>query len=323
MKGRVWVLVTGSALAMLAGLAWGAAPLGPGGLREALQDPGTPAGQILWQLRLPRVLLAFLVGAGLGLTGAVLQALVRNPLADPYLLGLSGGAGLGAVAAIALAVTSPWGVPAAAFVGALAAILLVYRVSVVAGSRLDPRVLLLAGVVIGAFAGALMSAIIALSPAPQLRSAWLWLMGGFGAASWQALAVFAAYAILPAGLLFLSARRLDLLVLGEDTAQYLGVDIEQAKRVVYFAASLLTAAAVAVAGVIGFVGLVVPHAMRRLVGPLHAGLLPAVAVASGGFLVLADLFARVVVRPLELPVGVVTAVVGVPLFVLVLRQAQR
>ena len=323
MTPRVVLLPVAALLAIVAGLAFGASAPGPSGLAAAFADPDGVPGQILFQLRLPRVLLAFAVGSGLGVTGAVLQALVRNPLADPYLLGLSGGAGLGAVVAIAAAVTSPWGVPMAAFCGAIGAVLLVYRVSVVSGRRLDPRVLLLGGVVVGAFAGALMSAIISLSPAPQLRSAWLWLMGGFGGASWQALAVFGAYAVVPAVLLFASARQLDLLVLGEETAQYLGTDIERVKRVVYFAASLLTAAGVAVAGVIGFVGLVVPHAVRRLIGPLHARLLPSVALASGAFLVLADLVARTVVRPLELPVGVVTAVVGVPLFVVLLRRTQR
>jgi iron complex transport system permease protein len=144
-----------------------------------------------------------------------------------------------------------------------------------------------------------MSAVITLAPAAQLRSAFLWLLGGFGAASWQALAVFAGYAAVPAGLLFLSARQLDLLALGEEPAQYLGADIERVKRLVYFAASLLTAAPVAVCGIIGFVGLVVPHAMRRLVGPLHLRLLPAVFLASGAFLVLADLLARTVVSPVN------------------------
>jgi iron complex transport system permease protein len=181
-------------------------------------------------------------------------------------------------------------------------------------------VLLLGGVVVGAFCGAIMTAIIVLSPASQLRSAFLWLLGGFGAASWQALGVFAAYATVPALLLVLQARRLDLLALGEEQAQYLGADIERSKRVVYFAASLLTAAAVAVAGMIGFVGLVVPHAMRRIVGPLHRGLLPAVFLGGGGFLVVADALARTVARPLELPVGVITALVGVPLFAVLLRR---
>ena len=309
--------------AVMAGLVFGATPGGWGAFLEAVGTPESPGGLILRDLRLPRVLLAFAVGGGLGITGAALQALVRNPLADPYLLGLSGGAGLGAVVAIALSAGSPWAVPGAAFAGALGAIGLVYRLAVVSGRRLDPRVLLLAGVVVGSFAGAIMSAVITLAPATQLRSAFLWLLGGFGAASWQALAIFVGYAVVPAGLLFLSARQLDLLALGEEPAQYLGSDIERVKRVVYFSASLLTAASVAVCGIIGFVGLVVPHAMRRLVGPLHLRLLPAVFLASGAFLVLADLLARTVVRPVELPVGVVTAIVGVPLFVTLLRRSMR
>jgi len=317
-------LLVGAALgAVLLGLLVGATPIAPGAVWAGLLDPESPAATIVRDLRVPRVLLAFAVGGGLGLSGAGLQALVRNPLADPYLLGLSGGAGLGAVGAIAFAGDAPWAVPAAAFAGALGAIALVYRLSVVAGRRLDPRILLLAGVVVGAFAAAIMAAIITLAPATQLRNAFLWLLGGFGAASWDSLAVYAAYAALPVVLLVRSARRLDLLSLGEEPAQFLGADIERTKRLVYFAASLLTAAGVAVSGIIGFVGLVVPHAMRRLVGPLHLTLLPAVFLASGTFLVLADAIARAALPPLELPVGVVTALVGVPLFALLLRRALR
>lgn len=320
---RRLTLLLAAVAAVLLGLAIGVAPSGAGELVAAIRAPESAAGVILRQLRLPRVLLAFLVGGGLGLTGAALQALVRNPLADPYLLGLSGGAGLGAVAAIAFGATSPWAVPAASFAGALAAISVVYRLSVVAGRRLDPRVLLLSGVVVGAFTGAIMSAIIALAPAAELRNAVVWMLGGFGAASWQALAVFAAYAMVPAVLLLSHARQLDLLALGEEPAQYLGADIERVKRVVYFAGSLLTAAAVAVCGIIGFVGLVVPHALRRIVGPLHARLLPAVFAAGGAFLVLADAAARSLLAPRELPVGVVTAITGVPLFVILLRKSLR
>jgi iron complex transport system permease protein len=309
--------------AVLVGLVVGVAPSGVVELLAAVREPDSPAGVILRQLRMPRVLLAFLVGGGLGLTGAALQALVRNPLADPYLLGLSGGAGLGAVAAIALGTGNSWAVPAASFAGALGAIGVVYRLSVVADRRLDPRVLLLSGVVVGAFTGAIMSAIIALAPAAELRNAVVWMLGGFGAASWQALAVFAAYAVVPAALLLVHARQLDLLALGEEPAQYLGADIERVKRVVYFASSLLTAAAVAVCGIIGFVGLVVPHALRRVVGPLHARLLPGVFLAGGAFLVLADAVARSLLAPRELPVGVVTAITGVPLFVVLLRRSLR
>lgn len=319
-----WASLTAAAgAAVLLGLMFGAAASGPGALVDAWRDPASPAATILLQLRLPRVILAFLVGAGLGVSGAVLQALVRNPLADPYLLGLSGGAGLGAVLAIALATPSPWVIPVAAFVGALTAVALVYRLSVVAGRRLDPRILLLSGVVVGAFAGALMSAVIVLAPADELRNAFLWLLGGFGAASWQAVVIFVGYGAIPFLVLLTQSRRLDLLSLGEEPAQFLGADVERTKRIVYLAASLLTAAAVAVSGVIGFVGLVVPHAVRRLMGTLHATLLPAVILASGAFLVIADLLARTVVAPIDLPVGVVTALVGVPLFAILLRRSVR
>ncbi len=323
MTSRLWLIGLGAGLSLVAGVMLGATATSPADLVAALRQPDSPGAAIIWTLRVPRVLLAFAVGAGLGLTGTALQALVRNPLADPYLLGLSGGAGLAAVGAIAVGANSPWAVPAAAWGGALAAVALVYRLAVVAGRRLDPRILLLAGVVVSAFTGAVMSALLTLVPAPQLRNAFLWLLGGFSAASWQALAVFAVYGLAPAALLGFRARQLDLLALGEEPAQYLGLDLERTKREVYFAGSLLTAAAVAVCGVIGFVGLVVPHAMRRVVGPLHGRLIPAVCLTSGGFLVLADALARSVVRPLELPVGVVTATIGVPLFALLLRRSLR
>jgi iron complex transport system permease protein len=190
-----------------------------------------------------------------------------------------------------------------------------------AGRRLDPHVLLLGGVVVGAFAGSLMSAVIILASASELRSAMLWLLGGFGFASWPSLGLFAAYAVVPLGILLASARGLDLLTLGEDNAQYLGADIETLKRRVYLSVAALTGAAVAVSGVIGFVGLVVPHVMRRLGGPIHRALLPAAFLGGGSFLVAADLLARTAFRPLELPVGVVTALIGVPIFALQLRRS--
>jgi iron complex transport system permease protein len=245
---------------------------------------------------------------------------VRNPLAEPYLLGLSGGAGLGAVIAIGLRIPSAWAIPVAAFAGAMGAVLLVYRLSLVDGRRLDPRVLLLGGVVVGAFATALMSAIIVLSDAVQLRNAFLWLLGGFSAASWTALGIFLAYSIIPVLVILASARTLDLIVLGDETAQHLGADIGRSRTLIYGTTALLTAASVAACGIIGFVGLVVPHAVRRVAGPIHRTMLPLVFVVSGSFLVLADAVARTVVRPAELPVGVVTALVGVPLFAMLLRR---
>ncbi len=318
------VLIAGLAVAVvILGLGLGATAISPADVWAGLTNGSAGSALIIRDIRAPRVLLAFLVGGALGISGAGLQAVVRNPLADPYLLGLSGGAGLGAVTAMALRPLSPWAVPLAAFGGALLAIALVYRLALVAGRRLDSRILLLAGVAVGAFAAAIMTAILTLSPATELRNAFLWLLGGFSAASWSATGIFAVYAILPTGILFARARTLDLLALGEEPAEYLGADVERGKRVVLAAASLLTAASVAVCGMIGFVGLVVPHLTRRLVGSIHRPLLPAVFLTGGTLLVAADALARTVARPVELPVGVVTALVGVPVFAFLLRRSGR
>jgi iron complex transport system permease protein len=275
---------------------------------------------IVWSLRVPRAVLAFLVGGSLGVAGASLQALVRNPLADPFLLGLSGGAGLGAVVALAIHLSGPWALPLAAFAGALGALALVYRMGLVGGAALDPRILLLAGVAVGAFAAAITTAIVSLADAAELRNAFLWLWGGLSAASWDTVLVLVLYAPLPLAVLFAAARPLDLLALGEEPARYLGADVERVKRRVYLAASLLTAAAVAVSGVIGFVGLVVPHIARLAWGHRHRALLPAAFIGGGALLAIADTLARTVVAPRELPVGVVTALIGVPVFALLLRR---
>ncbi|MGH7579630.1 MAG: FecCD family ABC transporter permease [Gemmatimonadales bacterium] len=314
----VLALVAGS---VVLGLSAGSVPLALSEVWDGLRRPGAPASVIVRDLRAPRVLLAFLVGGSLSVCGAALQAMIRNPLAEPYLLGLSGGAGLGAVIALASRSAGPWTVPVAAFVGALAAVGLVYRLSMVAGRRLDPRVLLLSGVVVGSFAGALMSAIIVLSDAPTVRNAFLWLLGGFGTASWTALVIFTVYALLPLAAIGLSARSLDLIALGEEPAHHLGAEVDRTRRLVYLCTALLTAASVAACGIIGFVGLVVPHAVRTFARPLHRTLLPLVFAGGGSFLVLADVVSRTLVRPLELPVGVITALVGVPIFALLLRRS--
>ena len=309
-----------AALVTLAVIAFGlAVVLGPAAIPLA-ELTGSP---VFWELRLPRAVLAFLVGGALGTAGAGLQALVRNPLADPFLLGLSGGAGLGAVAAIALGLEGAWALPLAAFGGALAAMLLVYRLGLVGGAELDPRVLVLAGVAVGAFTAAISTAIVSLSEATQLRNAFLWLWGGLGGASWDTVGVMALYAPLPLAVLAAAARPLDLLALGEEPASYLGADVERVKRRVYLAASLLTAAAVAVSGVIGFVGLVVPHMGRLLWGHRHRTLLPVSFVGGGTLLALADTLARTAVAPHELPVGIVTALIGVPVFAFLLRRWTR
>jgi iron complex transport system permease protein len=314
-------LAVAAALAALLGVSLGAAHLSPGAVARALLHRGDrTATEIVWALRLPRVALGFVVGGVLAVAGAALQALVRNPLADPYLLGLSGGAGLGAVLALAAGVASAWALPAAAFAGALAAMIVVYRLALVAGGALDGRILLLAGVVVGAFAGALVAGILAVSPASQVKTATLWLMGGLGGVGWPGVLALTVYAAPGLAVLVAESRALNLLALGEETALHLGADVARTKRRVYVAASLLAAASVAAAGMIGFVGLVVPHAVRLVRGHDYRVLLPAAFVLGGTFLVLADALGRSLFAPLELPVGVVTAVVGVPIFALLLRR---
>jgi iron complex transport system permease protein len=318
---RIGVLAIVVAGSLILGLSAGSVALP---LREIWMGLWQGQGEgavIIRELRAPRIALAFLVGGSLGISGAALQAMIRNPLAEPYLLGLSSGAGLGAVIAITTRAAGPWAVPLAAFIGAMAAVALVYRLSIVSGRRLDPHVLLLSGVVVGAFAGALMSAVMVLSDAPGVRNAFLWLLGGFGGASWQALAVFSAYAAVPLVALFFHARSLDLIALGDEAAHHLGADVDRIRRLVYLCTALLTAASVATCGIVGFVGLVVPHAVRTVFRPLHRTVLPVVFLIGGCFLVLADVASRTVVRPLELPVGVVTALIGVPLFAVLLRRS--
>jgi iron complex transport system permease protein len=307
-------------VAVAAGTFVGPAGLPPGEVLAALAGREGPASPIVWLLRLPRVALGLLVGGVLAVSGASLQVLVRNPLADPYLLGLSGGAGLGAVAALTAGVSSPWLVPAAAFAGAVVTMVAVYALASAAGGALDGRVLLLGGVVVGAFAGALVTGILAVSPAQHARTALAWLMGGLGGVGWTGILALACYAVPGLAVLAAEARTLNLLAMGDEPARHLGADVDASRRRIYLAASLLTAAAVAAAGIIGFVGLVVPHAIRMLRGHDHRALLPAAFVAGGALLVLADAGARTAFAPLELPVGVVTAVVGVPVFALLLRR---
>jgi iron complex transport system permease protein len=315
------LLLLGSALACLVGLLVGSVGVPAGAVFDALTSPEGPHADIIRQLRLPRVLLAFAVGGSLAVAGATLQAVVGNPLAEPWLLGLSGGASLGAVVAVVIGMPEGWSVAAFATIGALAAIAIVYRVAMVAGGRLDPRVLLLAGVVTGVFATALSSAILVIADPFTFRAATLWLFGGFAGASWSAVGHFALTAL--PGLLLLAwlARALDLIALGDETATTLGADVTRVRRIAIVASAVLTAASVAVAGVIGFVGLVVPHALRWLVGSLHRSLLPCVFLAGGIFTVLADSLARSLLAPVELQVGVVTALIGVPLFAVLMRRS--
>ena len=278
---------------------------------------------IVLQLRLPRTLLGVLVGGGLALAGATFQALLRNPLAEPYILGISGGASVGAVTVLALGWVGvgSWSLPLAAFAGALLAIVLVFRVATTTGHAMDVRVLLLAGVVVAAFFSACIAFILSISSARTVQSAVLWIMGSLANASWQSVLLAAVYTMPAATVLIGLARPLNLMAIGEETANYLGADVEGVKRTALVIAALVTAAGVAVAGVIGFVGLVVPHAIRLLIGSDHRALLPLSFLGGAAFLTLADLFARLALAPTEIPIGVITAFVGVPIFLVLLRRS--
>lgn len=299
----------------------GAAPIPPAEVLEALSGGGDGATRtIILDLRLPRMLLAVLVGGSLGLGGAVFQALLRNPLAEPYILGVSGGAAVGAVGVfvLGLGAAAALALPIAAFAGALFAIGLVFRIATAVGRALDTRVLLLAGVVVGAFFNAVILLLLTVAEAESFRSAIFWIMGSLAGASWGGVGLLTAY-VVPSTLVLLAlARPLNLIALGEETAFHLGTRVETVKRVAYGVTSLLVAASVAVSGVIGFIGLIVPHALRLIWGSEHRFLLPASVLAGGAFLLAADTLARTVVAPVELPVGVITALVGVPIFVALL-----
>lgn len=320
---RLALLAAIVAVALLAAVRLGAVPLTLRQVVDGVRGVGDPTNvAIVRRLRLPRAVLAAMVGGALAASGATFQALLRNPLAEPYILGISGGAAVGAVVAIALggALASGAVVAGCALAGAVLAIVLVFRIAAVAARALDTRILLLAGVVVGAFFNACILLALTFANADAFRSAIFWMMGSFGSATWRSIAGLACAMVPACALLFALARPLNLLSVGEETAAYLGTRVERTKLVAYGTASLLTAAAVAVSGVIGFVGLVIPHVVRILWGADHRFLLPASVLLGATFMVLADTVARTAAAPVELPVGVVTAFVGVPFFVYLLRR---
>jgi iron complex transport system permease protein len=320
----VVVLALFALLAFASSIGIGAAGLSLAEVLAALAGGGTPTDRsIVLELRLPRAIAGLLAGGSLALSGATFQALLRNPLAEPYVLGVSGGAAVGAVGAIVLGAGNTTALlPAFALIGALGSVLLVLRIALRVGRALDTRVLLLAGVIVGAFFNAVILLLLTLADVESFRSAIFWMMGSLASASWGGNALLAAYAFPASFVIIMMARPLNLLAAGEETALYLGIRVTRIKTIAYVTASMLVAATVAVCGTIGFIGLVIPHAMRMLWGGDHRFLLPAVFLAGGAFLLLADTGARIVAAPAELPVGVVTALIGVPLFVLLLRRSQ-
>ncbi|MDY7033497.1 MAG: iron ABC transporter permease [Thermodesulfobacteriota bacterium] len=275
---------------------------------------------IILQIRLPRVILAGIVGASLSVAGAVFQALFRNPLADPYILGISSGSAVGAILAIISGIGFGFlSVPSAAFCGALLTIVLVLGIGRT-GYGLHTNTLLLAGVIVGAFFSAVILFLVSMTRDERVHSILFWLMGDFSLSQYSEIIVVFPFVIVGFTLIYFHAHPLNLIVTGEETALQLGVEVEKVKKLLLVCASLMTGAVVSVSGIIGFVGLIVPHMMRMMFGSDHRLLLPASGLFGISFLILADTMARTVLAPVELPVGVITAIFGAPFFVYLLRR---
>lgn len=278
------------------------------------------AQAILWRLRLPRILLGLFVGAGLACAGAVFQALLRNPLAESYTLGVSGGAAFGATLGIVLTV-APVYLPGFAFLGSFLSILLIY--SIACRRRFSNPVLILGGVILNFLFSSLVLLIFAVSKSEEVHTAILWLMGDLSSTH-NSLIITVAFLIFPAiGLLLIFTRELNILTLGEEKAQHLGINVESTKKTFFLIASVITGASIASSGIIGFVGLIIPHFMRKFTGSDHRLLLPATAIAGATFLILCDTLARIVIRPMELPVGVVTGIFGGIFFLTFLLKSKH
>jgi iron complex transport system permease protein len=328
------VLVTAATAAVLIG----STPLSPGVVVDVLSAKLLPAGwieltpiaradeAIVWLIRVPRVLVAAIVGAGLATAGALMQGLFRNPLAEPSLVGVGPGAVLGAVTAFVLGWSSGsiTALPLTSIATALLALALVYGIAT-RGGVTPITTLLLAGIAVGALLTALSSLLLSLNIVTWqvAQEIVFWMMGGLDSRTWAHVWLSGPFvAVGFAGSLFL-ARDLDLLLLGEESAAALGVDVQSTKRLLVFTSALLTGASVAVAGMVGFVGLIVPHAVRLLLGPPHRALLPASALAGAAFLITCDLVARTIVPPIEIRLGIVTALCGAPFFLLLLLRRLR
>lgn len=325
----VWVL--GSLLAVFAAgvfsLGIGPAWLSPTEVVRSLFGGGDEVSRtIVHDIRLPRIVLAALVGCALGVSGAAMQGLFRNPMADPYIVGISPGAALGAVVVTAFGLSASFiglsAVPLAAFAGGLGAALAVVMLAR-RGGRFPVADLLLVGLAVGAFAGAIYSFLILTLDDSRIAGVLFWLLGSFSPADWdRVLAALPYLLVAAAGLLFM-ARDLDVFSLGEEEAGYLGLRVERLKMLCIALAALAASSAVAVSGVIGFVGLIVPHVARLMVGPRHVLLLPVSGLWGAAFLILADAAARSVISSSEIPVGVITALCGAPFFLYLLRRTRK
>ena len=287
-----------------------------------LTDIAKNEEMIIWNIRLPRVLLAFCIGASLALAGAAFQGLLRNPLADPYTIGVSTGASLGAVLVLFFQVSivglGSFTLPVVAILFGLISLLIVFGLVRLSSKSLAIETIILAGIIVSAFIGALVSLIISLSDRESMTQIIYWLYGSVGMRGWSHIQLILPFMLIGSFILIYHYRELNALALGEDAADHIGVDVKKGKTFVLIGASLLTGAAVAVSGSIGFVGLVIPHLVRLVTGPNHRHVLPLSMLVGGAFLILADLMARTIIAPKELPIGVITALIGAPVFALLL-----
>ncbi|WP_173077592.1 FecCD family ABC transporter permease [Phytohabitans rumicis] len=342
-KGWVAAGIAAVVVSVLAGVAFGPVSLPPGSVAAELLNliPGVHLHSgldereiaIVTQIRLPRVVLALLVGAMLALAGGCYQGVFRNPLADPHLLGVAAGAGLAVTAVIAYRVSTgssggdvtsglPLTTPVAAFLGAVGAVLLTYLLGVGGGRDRSPATLILAGVAVSAFLAAGQTYLMQRN-VDAIREVYSWLLGRLATAGWHDVLVILPYAVVTGAVLLLFRRELDVLSVGDEEATSLGLHPQRSRYIMLAAASLGTAAAVSVSGLIGFVGIIVPHTVRLLAGASYRVILPLSVLFGGAFLTLTDLVARTVASPAEIPIGVVTAFFGAPFFVLVLRTTKR
>jgi iron complex transport system permease protein len=316
-------------VAMTLGVAIGSVGLSPSAVWQVVinhlaghPQSGTVADEIVWQIRLPRVLLAAVVGAALTTAGTVVQALVRNSLADPFLLGVSSGASVGATAVLlfgAFASLGVWALSMGSVLGALAAMAAVFVVSRT-GRGLAPTQLILCGVVLSALFESVASFLLFRGNPQATQAVLFWLLGSFGNANWTQLPIPAVCLLLAMGYLLAQGRALNALAMGAEPAASLGVDVARLRRNLFVATSLMVGVAVAVSGVIGFVGLVVPHIVRLLVGSEHRRVLPVGVLFGASFMVVGDLLARTIVSPQEMPIGVITAFIGAPTLIVLIRR---
>lgn len=291
---------------------------------DALVDP--MHSNIVMNIRLPRVILAGLVGASLAIAGAAFQGLLRNPLADPYTLGVSSGASVGAVLVLFFQISIPFAglftLPILSMVFSFLTIFAVLFFARRIDRAMKVETIILTGIIVSSFLGALISLMIALT-GEELRQIIGWIMGSVSMRGWAYIRIILPFFIIGSLLLMMNAKELNAMSFGEERAQHLGVNVQRRKMMVLVAGSILTGAAVAVSGTIGFVGLVIPHLTRRLWGPDHIHLLPLSMLTGAGFLILADLVARTVISPTELPIGVITSIIGAPVFALILLKRRN